>query len=43
MALNQSCLSKEEQEEIYDLLVIYRGVFTYRHEIDTCPSIEVDL
>ena len=34
---------KEEQEDIYDLLFKYRGAFSLRDEIGTCPNIEVDL
>ena len=30
VALNGLCLSKEEQEEIYKLLVKYRGTFSLR-------------
>ena len=41
--LNQSCLSKEEQEELYNLLVNYRETFSLRYESGTYPNIEVDL
>ena len=41
--LNQYCLSKKEQEEVYNLLVKYREVFSLKHEICTYPNIEVDL
>ena len=43
ISLNQSCLSKGELEEIYDLLFKYRGTFNLRDEIGTCSNIEVDL
>ena len=43
IALNQSGLSKEEQEEVYDLLVKNREVFSLRDKNGTCPNIEVDL
>ena len=43
IALNQSCVSKEEQENVYILLVKYRGVFHLKDEIDTCPNIEIHL
>ena len=43
IAINQSCLSKEEQEEVYDLFVKYRGSFSLRNEIGTFPNIEIDL
>ena len=36
--LGQSCLSKEEQEEVK-----YRGAFSLRDEIVMCPNIVVDL
>ena len=41
--LSQSCLSKEEQEEIYKLLVTYRETFSLRNRIGMCSNIEVDL
>ena len=40
--LSQSCLSKEEQEVVYKLLVKYREAFSLRDEIGTCSNIEVD-
>ena len=42
MTLNQSCLSKEEQE-VYNLLFKYTGEFSFRYEIGACPNNEVDL
>ena len=36
-------MAKEEQEDIYKLLVKYKEVFSLREEISTCPNIEVDL
>ena len=41
--LSQSCLSKEEQEEVYKLLVKYRKAVILREEIGMCPNIEVNL
>ena len=41
--LSQSCVSKEEQQDVYKLLVKYRYVFYLRDEIGICPNIEVDL
>ena len=41
--LSQSCMSMEEQKEVYKLLVKYGEAFSLRDEIGTCPSIEVDL
>ena len=41
--MNQACLSQEEQEEVYKLLVKDRETFSLRDEIGTCLNIEVDL
>ena len=41
--LSPSCLSKEEQEDVYKMLVKYREALSLRDEIDMCPNIEVDL
>ena len=41
--LSQIYLSKEEQEEVYKLLVKYREASSLRGEIGMCPNIEVDL
>ena len=41
--LDNSCLSKEEQKEVMDMLYRYREAFSLRDEIDTCPSIEVEI
>ena len=43
IALNHSCLSEEEEEQVHNLLVKYREAFSLRDEIGTCPHIEVDL
>ena len=43
IALNQSHLSKEEQEEVYNLLVTYRGEFILRDKIGIFCNIEVNL
>ena len=43
VALNHSCLSKEEQEEFYDLLGKYRRTFILRDEIGTWPNTKVYL
>ena len=40
---SQSCLSKEEQEEVYKLFVKYREALSARDEIGTCPNIDVNL
>ena len=41
--MSQSCLSKEEQEEVYKLLIKYRETLSLRDEMGTCQNIEVDL
>ena len=43
IALSQFCLSRQIQEEVYNLLVKYREASSVRDEIGTCPNIEVDL
>ena len=43
MLQSQSCLSKEEQEEGYNLLVMYRETFRLSSEIGTYPNIKIDL
>ena len=43
VTFNQSSLSKEEQEDVYNLVVMYRGVFSLRGKIGTCSNIETDL
>ena len=42
IAINQSCLSKEEREKVYNLLVKYKGAFGLKDEIGTCPILKVD-
>ena len=41
--LDKSCLTKEEKEEVRDLLYEYKEVFSFRDEIGTCPSIKVEI
>ena len=43
IALNQSCLSKEDQEEIFDFLFQYKGAVSLRDELGTNLKIEVHL
>ena len=43
IALNHSCLSKEEQEKVHELLVTHRRAFSLKADIGTCLNIEVDL
>ena len=40
--LNNSCLSKEEKIKVMDMLFKYKGAFSLRDEIGTCPNIEVE-
>ena len=37
---NKSCLTKEEKEEVRELLYKYKDAFSLRDEIGTCPNIE---
>ena len=41
--LNNSCLDKEEKTKVMDMLYKYREAFSLRDEIDTCPTIEVEI
>ena len=41
--LNKSCLSKEEKKEVMDLFYRYKGAFSLRDDIGTCPNIEVEI
>ena len=41
--LSNSCLHKEEKEEVMDMLYKYKEAFSLRDEIGTCPSIEVEI
>ena len=41
--LDNSCLSKEGQKEVMDLLYRYKEAFSLRDEIGTCPNIEVEI
>ena len=38
-----SCLNKEERLKVMDMLYKYKGAFSLRDEIGTCPNIEVDI
>ena len=37
------CLTEKEKNEVMDLLYKYKGAFSLRDEIGTCPSIEVEI
>ena len=41
--LKNSCLDKEEQVKVMDMLFKYKEAFSLRDEIGTCPNIEVDI
>ena len=41
--LGASCLNKEEQLKVMDMLYKYKEAFSLRDEIGTCPNIEVDI
>ena len=41
--LDDSCLSKEEEMKVMDMLLKYKGAFSLRDEIGTCPNIEVEI
>ena len=36
-------LTKEEKEEVVEMLYKYKEVFSLRDEIGTCPNIEVEI
>ena len=41
--LDNSCLTKREKKEVRNLLYEYKDAFSLRHEIGTCPNIEVEI
>ena len=41
--LSNTCLHKEEKEEVMDMLYKYKDAFILRDEIGTCPNIEVEI
>ena len=41
--LDNSCLTKEEKNEVRDLLYEYKDAFSLRYEIGLCPNIEVEI
>ena len=41
--LKNSCLNKEEEMKVMDMLFKYREAFSLRDEIGTCPNIEVEI
>ena len=41
--LDRSCLTREEKEEVGNLLYEYKDAFSLRDEIGTCPNIKVEI
>ena len=41
--LSNTCLHKEEKEEVMDMLYKYKDAFSVRDEIGTCPNIQVEI
>ena len=41
--LENTFLTKQEKEEIMDMLFKYKEAFSLRDEIDTCPNVEVGI
>ena len=41
--LETSCLTEKEKKEVMEMLHMYKEVFSLRHEIGTCPNIEVQI
>ena len=39
--LDNTCLSREEKEEVMDMLYKYKKAFSLRDEVSTCPNMEV--
>ena len=41
--LDNSCLTKIEKEQVYDLLYQYKIAFSLRDEIGLCPNIKIEI
>ena len=41
--LEKSCLTEMERKEVMDMLYEYKGAFSLRDEIGTCPNIEIEI
>ena len=41
--LDKSCLTDSEMKWVIDILYKYKGAFSLRDEIYTCPNIEVEI
>ena len=41
--LDSSCLTKEENKEVMEMMYKYKEAFNLRDEIGRCPNIEVEI
>ena len=41
--LDTTCLTEREKKEVMHMLYQYKEAFSLRHEIGTCPNIEVGI
>ena len=41
--LEKSCLTEKGKKEVMEMLYKYKGAFSLRDEIGTCPNIEVEI
>ena len=41
--LEKSCVTERERKEVMNMLYKYKGAFSLRDEIGTCPNIEVEI
>ena len=41
--LDNSCLTESEKIQVRNVIYKYRGAFSLRDEIGTCPNIEIDI
>ena len=41
--LDNTCLTEREKKEVMDMLYKYKGAFSLRDKIGTCPNIEVGI
>ena len=41
--LDKSCLIDKEKKEVMEMIYKYKEAFNLRHEIGTCPNIEVEI
>ena len=43
VCLDNSCLSKEVEIKVMDMLLTYKEAFSLKDEIGTCPNVEVEM